>query len=848
VTPEQIQQLLDALQAQGGAVGDLRDQLQGLTDAQLELARVQNDVAEGARNRANQAIQQEIEFRRRALTVLDVQQDAIEREMQAMSDKAEKLQAEIELQDIFIQRLELAAKAEGANTEEIQRNIEAFKKRKKELEKQKKAQLELKKSTDSLSKSLSSMLSGTAPDIDSILNPDKIMSSIKDFRKLSKSAGGAGAALKQLGMKAAAGAALALAVNIVKLAKDLGDGEAAFKRATNASDAFARTITTTYQEGRKFAATSEDMFAAATSLTRGFTDFTFQSKEAKKSITIQTAALNKMGLSNEAVANSLQLMTKSFNMTGKDGVKQLTNLEKFSTNLGVPLEKLGSDFQAAGGDLAKLGDNGMEAFKGLAKTMKVTGLEMSKILNLTRQFDTFEGAARQAGKLNAALGGNFVNAMDLMMETDPSARFEQIRDAILDTGLSFDEMGYQQRNFYRDALNLGSVSELAAVLSGDMESVTGETMKSSQQLKELRDRARETASFQEKLNAVFAQLAPILTPIIDGFSGILKFVSDNITVFKILSGVLIGLVGGPLGAVIGGIAMLMSSIETGNDEVSLLGSYFQGLIAPFQFLYELIEPLITKIREFFGAMSPETIEKIGNAFKIIGAIVGGVLMVKLALVLVPLIKMGFIFSKLVAGASAIIAKLKAVGAAMLTLKGGAMAIGGAIAGVSAAFGGLGDKLFKEKMNPKNMLIGLGEMSAGFDSIGASAKSIEPELAKATKTAGKLGDNLFGRDGDALTVSPAVQQTGEIAESIAANAGKASVENATTKVTATAAAVGGALDERRFTENNTTINNGMGATSEINNSIRIEMDGKVMKEFVLKTTGEQASKAMRGYSG
>lgn len=848
MTPEQIQQLLDALQAQGGAVGDLRDQLQGLTDAQLELARVQNDVAEGARNRANQAIQQEIEFRRRALTVLDVQQDAIEREMQAMSDKAEKLQAEIELQDIFIQRLELAAKAEGANTEEIQRNIEAFKKRKKELEKQKKAQLELKKSTDSLSKSLSSMLSGTAPDIDSILNPDKIMSSIKDFRKLSKSAGGAGAALKQLGMKAAAGAALALAVNIVKLAKDLGDGEAAFKRATNASDAFARTITTTYQEGRKFAATSEDMFAAATSLTRGFTDFTFQSKEAKKSITIQTAALNKMGLSNEAVANSLQLMTKSFNMTGKDGVKQLTNLEKFSTNLGVPLEKLGSDFQAAGGDLAKLGDNGMEAFKGLAKTMKVTGLEMSKILNLTRQFDTFEGAARQAGKLNAALGGNFVNAMDLMMETDPSARFEQIRDAILDTGLSFDEMGYQQRNFYRDALNLGSVSELAAVLSGDMESVTGETMKSSQQLKELRDRARETASFQEKLNAVFAQLVPILTPIIDGFSGILKFVSDNITVFKILSGVLIGLVGGPLGAVIGGIAMLMSSIETGNDEVSLLGSYFQGLIAPFQFLYELIEPLITKIREFFGAMSPETIEKIGNAFKIIGAIVGGVLMVKLALVLVPLIKMGFIFSKLVAGASAIIAKLKAVGAAMLTLKGGAMAIGGAIAGVSAAFGGLGDKLFKEKMNPKNMLIGLGEMSAGFDSIGASAKSIEPELAKATKTAGKLGDNLFGRDGDALTVSPAVQQTGEIAESIAANAGKASVENATTKVTATAAAVGGALDERRFTENNTTINNGMGATSEINNSIRIEMDGKVMKEFVLKTTGEQASKAMRGYSG
>ena len=36
---------------------------------------------------------------------------------------------------------------------------------------------------------------------------------------------------------------------------------------------------------------------------------------------------------------------------------------------------------------------------------------------------------------------------------------------------------------------------------------------------------------------------------------------------------------------------------------------------------------------------------------------------------------------------------------------------------------------------------------------------------------------------------------------------------------------------------------MVANPEINNSIRIEMDGKVMKEFVLKTTGEQASKAI-----
>ena len=46
---------------------------------------------------------------------------------------------------------------------------------------------------------------------------------------------------------------------------------------------------------------------------------------------------------------------------------------------------------------------------------------MEKVLNIVSKFDTFEGAAEAAGKLNAALGTNAVNAMDLLMETDPAA-------------------------------------------------------------------------------------------------------------------------------------------------------------------------------------------------------------------------------------------------------------------------------------------------------------------------------------------------------------------------------------------------------------------------------------------
>ena len=115
--------------------------------------------------------------------------------------------------------------------------------------------------------------------------------------------------------------------------------------------------------------------------------------------------------------------------------------------LGLAPAQLSAQFAQMGPQLAKFGLEGGKTFKELARLSKITGMEMGKILAVTNKFDTFEGAATQAGQLNAALGGNFVNAMDLMMATDPAERFNMIRDSILDTGLTFDTMSYYQKQF-----------------------------------------------------------------------------------------------------------------------------------------------------------------------------------------------------------------------------------------------------------------------------------------------------------------------------------------------------------------------------------------------------------------
>ena len=135
-------------------------------------------------------------------------------------------------------------------------------------------------------------------------------------------------------------------------------------------------------------------------------------------------------------------------------------------------------------------------------------MEIDKLISLTSKFDTFEDAATMTGQLNAALGGNFVNAMDMMMTTDPVARFEMLRDAISSTGLTFDDMSYYQRQFFANAMGLQDVGDLALMMSGNMDLMSGATQQNAADYEEMAREAAATADLQRLFNSVLAEMAP----------------------------------------------------------------------------------------------------------------------------------------------------------------------------------------------------------------------------------------------------------------------------------------------------------------------------------------------------
>lgn len=415
----------------------------------------------------------------------------------------------------------------------------------------------------------------------------KLMRMRQTFKQLNKVAPGA--------LPLVFGAAMI--GRIVQFALALHQTEAAFMKATGATREYARGATEAYLATRQYGVTAAMTNESAQALYGTFTDFTFASTAQQQSLTQTGALLNRLGVSYSDYAKNIQISTKALGMSTEEAEANQADLALMAQRMGVPVAQLSSQYASMAPKLAKLGSAGNKAFKDLARVSKITGLEMEKVLAITDKFDTFEGAAEQAGKLNAALGGNFVNAMDLMMETDPAKRFEMIRDSITQTGLSFDEMSYYQKKFYVDSIDgLNDVGDLAMMMSGNMDLLAGSTEKTQEEMMNLKKAAAATQTLSESWQSLVASLTPALTPLIDGLAKFFGYIQDPknegaLKIFRYVVGgiaIALGLVALAIVALTAPLIIMGAKIALVVGLVAALTGNLGNLLSPFKALGNLL--------------------------------------------------------------------------------------------------------------------------------------------------------------------------------------------------------------------------------------------------------------------
>lgn len=239
---------------------------------------------------------------------------------------------------------------------------------------------------------------------------------------------------------------------MLDLAIEVGNTSNQIQQITGVSAEFANNLANSFANVRGVGASLEDITGAAADLSSVFTDFTMSSAQVTRTLVEQSVTLGKLGVATSDYAAGTQLAVKSLGATAEQAGAIQLELAAFAMDIGVAPQQMASDFAEAGGSLAKFGSDGVQVFKDLSVAAKATGVSISRLLDITKEFDTFEGAATAAGKLNAALGGNFVNAMELLTETDPATRFNMMRDAMLDAGKSFGTMTYFEKKFFAESM------------------------------------------------------------------------------------------------------------------------------------------------------------------------------------------------------------------------------------------------------------------------------------------------------------------------------------------------------------------------------------------------------------
>jgi hypothetical protein len=495
----------------------LRDENQ--LAAQIEAAAAARERQLGSIKASAQALLEEAKETRDAAIAMGDKNRADRESIEVSKAKTEALKAERDAAPTADERRKLS--------EDIIKQTQETERLTSELDKQAKSFEEVKKQAGQFADNLIQIGSGDI--LGGLKNVGKQVANIGG--KFAKDKFGPMFQKAASSMSSAGGAAASGAGGFSAMASSMAATVAASGPLIVAVGAIAAALVAlaVVEKTRLFGASVKDTLAASQSLSEAFTDFNRLAPEVGQQTAVNATLMTKLGMSAGDVAKSYQNLNKSFNQTAAQSDRTMRELQALSQDIGIAPAKMASDFAGAGPQLAKFGSQGVQAFKDLAVASKVTGFEVSRLLSIVDKFDTFDGAAEQAGKLNAALGGNFVNAMELVTETDPVGRFNMIRDSILDAGKSFDTMSYYERKFFTEAAGLQDVGELALMLKGDMDSLNGEIGKNSASYEEAAKRARNLQSFQESLTKAFEAMIPVITPLVEFIEEFGKSLTENVS-------------------------------------------------------------------------------------------------------------------------------------------------------------------------------------------------------------------------------------------------------------------------------------------------------------------------------
>ena len=274
----------------------------------------------------------------------------------------------------------------------------------------------------------------------------------------------------------------------------------------------------------QYGVTLEEAAGAHNELTRGMAAFSLETDANQQILRRQAGLLGELGVSAGTTAKVFNLLSMGLGQSAAEMKKTTLELHALSRSLKMPIDMIMEDFAAASGELSKYGDQMIDVFEGLEKQAKNTGLAVNELLSIAQKFDTFETAGEAVGKLNALLGGPYLNSIEMLYATEDE-RIQLLRESIKLSGQDFKNMSRFEKQAIMNAAGISDMATAMKLFGG----TDAEFQKHAASQEKLEAQAKAAQTAMDQLKMMFQQLAIslhyVLAPFLVLINGITKFLS-----------------------------------------------------------------------------------------------------------------------------------------------------------------------------------------------------------------------------------------------------------------------------------------------------------------------------------
>ena len=318
------------------------------------------------------------------------------------------------------------------------------------------------------------------------------------------------------------------AANVLKVTFALEDLGIQIGRQTGYTTTFRDNLTNITQRNAELAISLAESSQIIIGLSTGMARFNMLGDAQQSVLEDISARFMRLGVDTKAFGEVMDTVNYSFGLTGQAAAEAAKGLESVASQVGRPLDSVVSDLNEIGPSLARFGQDGLRVFSKLAVQARELGLTTKQAFDVSELFDTFEGAANIAGRLNAQLGLQ-LNSVE-MMKASSEERIELLRDEFQLQGLQFESMGRRQRQMIAGIL--GQDEETAARLLGGKMDISA--FQKEPEEKTITDMVK----MQEKMNHLMEQLGMMIAPYL---LSILNFIKQHFHKFVEWAPTVVGL-------------------------------------------------------------------------------------------------------------------------------------------------------------------------------------------------------------------------------------------------------------------------------------------------------------------